>query len=166
MENAERFWSKVNKDGRNNDEIGNCWEWTGCVNRSRAGYGSFGLNGKMVLAHRLSYALNHPLTTELLEHPDICVCHKCDNRRCVNPEHLFLGTQTDNMKDMIAKGRDANRDRKGEDKGRAILTEAQVREIRTKYANGGISYQKLGVEYGVKKSTINFIISRRNWSHI
>jgi ribosome-binding protein aMBF1 (putative translation factor) len=154
MNNAERFWAKVDKtDG--------CWEWTGCVGD---GYGQIGLNGKIIRTHRLSYIIHHPLTINLLEHREICVCHKCDNRKCVNPAHLFLGSKGDNNKDRETKGR--GNQQKGEKHGRSKLTETDVREIRTRYANGGISQQQLALEYGVSQKLINLIIHRENWKHI
>lgn len=163
MENAERFWSKVDKtDG--------CWDWTGSVYSN--GYGQFKLNGKTRLSHRLSYVLHHPLTINLFEgHREICVCHRCDNRRCVNPSHLFLGSCADNVMDCASKGRrfcgDRNSEKiKGEDNGRVILTETQVREIRMKYANGSITQLQLALEYGVKRTTISKIIRRETWSHL
>lgn len=153
MDNAERFWAKVNKtDG--------CWEWTGSLTR---GYGMFWL-GKMVYSHRLSYVLHHPLTIDLLEHREICVCHRCDNPKCVNPAHLFLGTVVDNMRDRDEKGR--GNQAKGEKHGGAILTENDVREIRSRYANGGVLQQQLALEYGVKKGSISNIITRKIWSYI
>jgi hypothetical protein len=156
MENAERFWSKVDKSGE-------CWEWTAGL--ITGGYGQFVLNGKTVLAHRYSYVLNHPLTIDLLEgHREICVCHRCDNPKCVNPAHLFLGSNADNMKDKMAKGR--GKQPKGEKQALSKLTETQVREIRNKYANGGITQQQLALEYGVNKSNINKLIRRKRWFHI
>jgi hypothetical protein len=154
MIDAERFWSRVNKtDG--------CWEWTGCiVNR----YGQFYLNGKGVKAHRYSYIIHHPITIDLWEHREICVCHRCDNPKCVNPAHLFLGSNADNMKDKMAKGR--GKQPKGEKQALSKLTETQVREIRNKYANGGITQQQLALEYGVNKSNINKLIRRKRWFHI
>lgn len=147
MDDAERFWVRVNKTE-------GCWEWT---RGTSDGYGKFILNGKSVSAHRLSYVWHHPLTIDLWEHREICVCHTCDNRKCVNPAHLFIGTNADNTKDMMMKGRRV---------GNVKLTEAQVREIREKYANCYISYQQLALEYGVNYHNIYFIITRRLWKHI
>jgi hypothetical protein len=89
---AARFWAKVQRGE-------GCWEWQGANNGK--GYGCFGKEGsRPYYAHRFSWELHAgPIPDGLF------VLHRCDNRRCVNPEHLFLGTQGDNMRDMIAKGR-------------------------------------------------------------
>lgn len=87
----KRFWDKVDKSG-------DCWEWAAACNSS--GYGHIKLDGAMILAHRLSWILaNGPIPDNL------CICHTCDNRTCVNPDHLWLGTRADNNSDMTKKGR-------------------------------------------------------------
>lgn len=87
----ERFWSKVNKTG-------GCWEWTAAANVK--GYGRFMFEGRVQYAHRLSYAFAFGGISE-----GLLVCHRCDNPKCVNPAHLFLGTNMDNIQDCCAKGR-------------------------------------------------------------
>lgn len=140
-----RFWERVSKTD-------SCWIWmASCTND---GYGTIKKGGKHVLTHRLSWHMAYgPI-------PDgLSVLHSCDNPPCVNPDHLFLGTQKDNMRDMINKGRYVG-------KGNTILTDAQVREIRKRYAQGGITYAKLGSAYGVSSSAVNHIVHRRNFSRL
>jgi len=156
MNDAERFWAKVEKTGENG-----CWEWTAGLSE---GYGDYWFNGTAVRAHRLSYVLHHPLTIDLWEHREILVCHRCDNPKCVNPSHLFLGSYADNNRDKEAKGR--GNPPKGEKHGHSKLTEDDVREIRTRYANGGVLQRQLALEYGVWQRTIGRIINRETWSHI
>lgn len=130
---GRRFWAKVNKSD-------DCWEWTACKNS--AGYGQIRINGKAELAHRVSWELaNGPI-------PDaMYVLHRCDNPSCVRPDHLFLGTSSDNTQDMISKGRRVIL--YGEDAGTAKLTNAQVEAMRFLYATGEYSTYKLGEMYGI-----------------
>jgi hypothetical protein len=93
----ERFWQKVNKETDSG-----CWEWTG--GKYTSGYGSFSLNGKSARSHRVSAEWSGLVVTE-----DTVICHSCDNPICVNPEHLFIGTQHDNMIDKMNKGRSPQR---------------------------------------------------------
>lgn len=93
----QRFWEKVNKQSENG-----CWEWTAGTYTS--GYGSFSLNGKSVRSHRLSAEWAGLILTE-----SSVICHRCDNPLCVNPEHLFVGSQSDNMLDKVNKGKSPQR---------------------------------------------------------
>jgi hypothetical protein len=132
-----------------------CWLWIGYLNHY--GYGRFCLNGKAIGAHRASWiAFNGPIPIGMH------VLHRCDVRSCVNPDHLFLGTQSDNVRDMHAKGRHPGGGAKGEASHTAKLTEADVRYIRNteKYTKG------LSKRFGVSNSRISAIRKRVNWRHI
>ena len=130
------------------DEGTGCNNWTKCLGRD--GYGLIKINGKTERVHRVSYELhNGPIPEEML------VLHRCDNRKCCNPEHLFLGTNQDNVNDMMAKGRRG--------KGNAILTLAKAREIRQKFIET-TTCRQLATEYGVHYNTIRKIIRNRHWT--
>jgi hypothetical protein len=148
MINLDKFWSKIDKSGP-------CWEWTGRL--SRTGYGNFDVDQKPTYVHRISFELaNGPITNGLH------VLHQCDNRKCVNPSHLFLGTQQDNMKDMNAKGRHKFGRHLGTKNPSARLTEQQVLEIRSLKE----SRHALAAKYQVAVCTIDDIKSRKTWKHI
>jgi hypothetical protein len=152
----ERFWSRVERKG--DDE---CWQWNACLCH---GYGYFKLCGKMKRAHRVAYVLMHPLTINLLDDLPMCVCHKCDNPKCVNPAHLFLGTHADNNRDRDEKGR--GKCTKGEEHTNVKLGEEQVIEIRSIYTLGKMTHRQLAMYYGLSKSAIGHIIRRECWKHI
>lgn len=136
-----------------------CWIWIGRRTGSCNNYGVITFQGNHVLAHRMSWILkNGPI-------PDgINICHKCDNGLCVRPDHLFPGTQLDNMRDCIAKGRD--RKAVGERQGHSKLTEKQVFKIRKLLSLGRFSQRQIGKMFNVTKTAIGFINTRTNWRHI
>lgn len=151
---ADRFWSKV--DIRSDSE---CWEWNAYVLNS--GYGQIAVGDKQKKAHRVSWELtNGPIPDGLF------VCHKCDNRKCVNPSHLFVGTQKENLADMKSKGRQRYvsgwKPLPGEQNPRAKVTKNQVVEIRS--LAGKIPYKKIGEIFGLSASAVCLIVKRINWS--
>ena len=136
-----RFWEKVDKSAGPNS----CWPFMG-TRVPKGGYGRVRF-GSLMAAHRLAW---------ILTHGDICsseidVCHSCDNPPCCNPAHLWIGTATDNMKDMRMKGR-----------GTPRLTEQQVREIRID------ERPKLTIasNYGISRSLVSLIKNRKAWKHL
>lgn len=131
-----------------------CWEWTGC--QDGRGYGLFGISSKVKKrAYRYSYELY------IGEIPKgMSVCHRCDNKLCVNPEHLFVGTHAENMADMVAKGRSARG--LGERHARAKLTKDDVREIRS----SDKSDRALAKKYGVCGRTIWQVKKRISWKEV
>lgn len=147
---AERFWAKVNKASE-------CWVWTGSLKRN--GYGSLSVANHKKYAHRISWELAHGKIPDGLK-----VLHHCDNRACVNPGHLFLGTDADNAHDRMSKGRPQGRQKYpqrypyGSRVPTAKLTEAQVEEIRSRYRIAQTSLSRLAYKYGTSISTIKRII--------
>ncbi len=135
-----------------------CILWSGCT--SREGYGVLGSGtrkGRMLRASRIAYELlRSPIPQGLL------VLHACDNPPCVNPAHLFLGTDADNMADKVRKGRQ----RRGETTPGAKLTDAMALRIREQYATGKFSQKQLAEEHGVAQSLISLIVNRMIWKHI
>ena len=149
----ERFFRQLEKTV-------SCWIWKG--RSAGKGYGSIGLGGKgakSILAHRLSYQIHKGPIPE-----GMVVMHSCDNPRCVNPDHLDAGTQSQNIKDAFALGRKINLPSglKGESHGASKLTEKIVLEIR----ESKVSMSKLAALHGVVKSTIERIRYRKTWRHI
>lgn len=157
---AKRFWAQIDKRGPVYKNLGRCWLWTGHLNKL-SGKGAIWVAPKMISAPRFSYQL---LIGDL--EPGLYVCHHCDTPACVNPKHLFKGTQDDNMKDMKRKGR-ANKPQ-GESNGRAKLTEDNVRYIRRnyKFRDPKFGQKALSEKFKVCVLTIQKAIDGRFWSHI
>lgn len=164
----QRFWEKVDKNGPTMPHMDSpCWVWIGryFTNNKSFPYGAFDLPGfprnKSVYAHRFSWELanNQPIPKGLF------ICHKCDNPKCINPGHLFLGTHTDNMRDMANKGRTGGI-RTGKDNRNTKLTPGQVREIRLRYTSTKVSQRALAKEYGITQTAIFYILKGKNWARL
>jgi hypothetical protein len=129
-----------------------CWEWQGGLDRG--GYGCFNQSG-LKRAHRHAYWREHG------DIPDgMVVCHRCDNRRCVNPAHLFIGTLQENNLDMLAKGRQ----RRGPTA--ICVTEDVVRDLRYRFDHCGMTQTALALETGLSQSQVHNIVRRRHWRHV
>ena len=148
----DRFWSKVDVDLNNNS----CWEWT--AYRNKDGYGILTINKKRFRANRVAYMIERGDIPEGMH-----VCHRCDNPPCVSPNHLFLGTRSDNMQDMLSKGR-GNKTR-GSEHANAKLTETDIPVIRERLANNEKD-SDIAKDYGIKPRAISYIKNGRTWKHI
>lgn len=137
----ERFFLKVQKTGT-------CWLWTGSKNKQ--GYGYFKVNGKVEKAHRISYFIHNGKIPNKRN-----ILHSCDNPFCVNPKHLFAGTQSENMIDCVKKKRHQNQ----------ILTEKQIPIIRKMYKEGK-SQVEIGRKFGVARETIKNVITNIRWAYV
>lgn len=138
------------------EKIDECLIWKGAI--SSHGYGSVGFMGKAWMAHRASYYIHTGVDPAKNE-----VMHTCDTPLCINPNHLTLGSHTDNMLDMEGKKR--SRHFKGSQHGRSKLTENAVLEMRKQYESG-ISYQRLANQYGVSKRACMLAVKGVTWTHI
>lgn len=143
---VDRFWSKVQKsDG--------CWEWT--AGKYANGYGCFHIYGDPIKAHRFSWMIHYGEFS-----PEMNVCHKCDNKSCVRPDHLFLGTQVDNILDAVRKGRRMGAI--GYKSPERKLTEEDVRNIR----NSKSSSYRLAEAFGVSGPTIRQILQGKTYKEV
>ena len=136
-----------------------CWEWQGCIDSY--GYGVFYYKGKTYKSHRLMYEIHYSEPLNNLH----CL-HKCDNPRCVNPSHLFSGTNLDNIKDKVSKGRCHTGNQKGEMNGASKLTDVNVLEIRMLYNTMNYTIYKLSEMYNVSRSNISYIVNNKTFKHL
>lgn len=141
-----RFWRNVTKTAT-------CWLWTGRVNKDGYGVSAFGGPGRA--AHRGAWILSYGPIPHGMN-----VCHVCDVRICVRPDHLFIGTQAENMRDMVAKGRSLS----GENNTQSKLTEHDVREIRR--LRGVVTQTALSERFGVRQGVINSVQLRQSWKSV
>jgi hypothetical protein len=132
-----------------------CWEWTGEENTN--GYGRFSHQEQKSLAHRFSYELFFGDVPAGLN-----VCHRCDNRKCVNPSHLWLGSQSANLSDAVSKGRMHRPDTRGHRNGNTTLTWEKVRAIRD-LDSRGIRKFRIAKLFGVSPSTVTNITTLATW---
>ena len=149
---AESFWARVK-------QTKGCWEWQGSCNST--GYGSVGWGGKLYTAHRIAAWLSGLVKEPSA--PKTHVLHKCDNRKCCNPEHFFLGNYADNQKDAYRKVRRAAPN--GEKNANSKLTNKQVIAIREAY-NKGQTQMNLAATYGVSQRAISLIVRGETYKWI
>lgn len=153
----DRFRRKINFNGpvpEHQPSLGRCWLYMSPPLPD--GYGQFKVKRKTLRAHRFSYELYvSPIPAGMV------VCHKCDNRMCVNPSHLFVGTVQDNEDDKRSKNRQA----KGEHHGKSRMTVDKVRSLRKRRSEGA-SYDVLAAEFGIERTTVAQIVKRKTWTHV
>ena len=155
----DRFWPKVDKKGPDD-----CWNWL--AKSKIQGYGVIGHGGKYgkkILAHRLSYEIHKgKIPTDNSEYHGYVVMHTCDNRLCVNPNHLILGTQKDNVRDMDQKGRRKVVCKRGASHHMTSITNQQARDL---YIMKGL-YREIAEYIGCTLATVKSIKRQVTWSHV
>lgn len=137
--------------------IGDCWEWQGSYGKD--GYGVMSVRRKQKRVHRVAFEVFTEGSAE-----GRLVCHKCDNPKCFNPDHLFLGTSKDNTQDMIRKGRKAKG--QGQKHPKSILTASQVMDIRRKRNEQGMSLKAIASEYSISFQHVSDVARRIKWKHM
>lgn len=151
---AEKFWARVDKSGE-------CWVWIG--SRLPRGYGRFYPKWKVGLyAHRVSWEMANGRDIPV----GFDVCHTCDNPPCVRPDHLFIGTKSDNAQDSVLKGRHTKTGLPGERHPSARLTDGDVVLIRELWATGKYRQRELAERFKVSRALIGYIVRRVNWKHL
>ncbi len=168
-EEVAGFWSKV-------ERVSGCWMWRS--GKTSTGYGNWNHRGRSMKAHRVAYLLTKGNIPKGEGYHGTCVCHRCDVRLCVNPDHLWLGTQADNNMDRAEKGRgnaprgDMHHARKcperlarGERSGNTTLSERDVHAIRS-MAIEGIGSSEIAARFHIRRWSVWAIVKRKTWGHI
>lgn len=152
---AKNLESRIEKHSIPEPNSG-CTIWTGAI--ATGGYGQIRFGKETWAIHRVVYFLNYgPFDRQL------CVCHRCDNPSCINPSHLFLGTDADNNADMLNKGRGVVL--RGEEHSRVLLKDSDIIEI-FRLRSTGLKQSELAARFNVNVATIAGVLSRINWKHI
>lgn len=163
----DRFWGKVDIMGPQE-----CWTWLSSKSGGR--YGAFTANNRHYQSHRVSYSIKNGAIPE-----GKVICHTCDNPLCVNPEHLFMGTQLDNVTDMMNKNRQrltfggeggrlkqVQNTARGSENHLSKLNEESVLSIRREYVRRVVTHKMLASKYGVTTENIKMILKRKTWKHV
>lgn len=154
---SERLWAKVHVG--NPDE---CWTWTGSVGSHGYGQVSNPVTKRPSLVHRLVYEMRYGEIAR-----GMFVCHRCDNRKCVNPHHLFVGSALDNVRDCVSKGRwPVRAGLRGSSNPSAKLTEELVIAMRQAVSHSGATRTALAKRFGISRSTLHDAIVGRTWTHV
>lgn len=141
------------------DDDTNCWEWTAATNKS--GYGRIRIDDVLRYAHRVSYRIHVGDLDDGAQ-----VNHRCHNPRCINPDHLYSGTQKDNIEDAIEQGEFLESKPRAQDNPNTVLTEEQVREIRQLYRETDHTQRSLASKFDVSKGAIQDVLERKSWDHL
>jgi hypothetical protein len=161
-QDIKRFWRMVDKTTGLGPK-GDCWHWTGTLVGSRPSnkYGFFKLGNDSYYAHRVSFTI-----ATRTDYADRQVCHRCDNSFCVNPTHLWSGSQEENMQDYFQKGYIRNHPAKGESHHLTNLTNNDIREIRARTTWNRGDVKMVSEQLGIDRHSLLAIRKRRTWKHI
>jgi len=147
-----RFWGKI--DVKSKEE---CWNWKGSLN-SQNGYGRFGIQNSYYITSRIAYWIYYNIDPEFK-----LVCHSCNNTLCCNPNHLYLGTQSENIQQSFNELRSIHR---GSFNSCAKLNEIKAKQIRNLLENTSLTLREIGEKFGIAISTVGHIKYSQNWTHV
>ena len=156
---SERFWSKVEKRGADD-----CWVWTG--GRQTVGYGRINVKGRYFGAHRVAYELTNGPIPDGVGHHGACVLHSCDNRLCVNPAHLSVGSHAENMADRDAKNRQRGVSQPGAKNPNARLSAEAAQTIRFLRRSTLLTAPVVAKLFGVTRQTVHRVVTRQAWADV